>query len=741
MEGKLCWDAQPMDPGGQVSEDGVLLPIPADASQLYAIRAASAGNSFVLHGPPGTGKSQTITALIANALAQGQTVLFVAEKMAALEVVQRRLGEIGLEPFCLELHSNRSRKRDVLEQLRQVIEVTRGLTCEQFLSKADQISARRKELDAYARGLHRKQPCGKTLYELLDWHEATSGAAKLPPFDQGEIPGISAERMEEMLLCARNLTAAAAAAGHPHEHPLAGIRSQNYTQTLRVQLPDRLDGYESSLEALAAAAAAFAQAAGRALPETRAQYKTLADIAEAILPWTQLPREWAQQENIQTYLAGVQELAAAVQESAGLREKLIPRWQDSFLDQDGRALQQEYQEIQGKRALARVMGLNSLVRRLVVCANGSVNKEQLPSDIDTLIRFQQARNRSNELFARYGAGLGVREAIDWVLVLQQVQTALQAAEAMDRLFRTPSFRMEQGGRRELEEPARLLTEAWGQMQQALSLLEEAIGKPETDPGPLWLTQQRELCRHVRDHMDELRPWMTWNRAAAEAEALGMSNLTLAIREGLPLDMVQPALERALASALCMAAIEGDPVLNTFSGTLTDEKIRQFRVLDKQLIRLTQREIFCRLAARVPDCTREAAQKAIRSGGRGISIRRLFEQLPNLLPRLCPCMLMSPISGAQYLDPRREPFDLVVFDEASQLPTSKAVGAIGPGQGRGDRGRSPADAAHFLLHDGSDGGGQRDGGHGEHPGGLSGPQHAPDPPAVALPQPARESDRL
>ena len=91
------------------SED-VALPISADSSQLAAIVDAAAGKSFVLHGPPGTGKSQTITNIIANALFHGKRVLFVAEKMAALEVVQKRLAAIGLAPFCLELHSNKSGK-------------------------------------------------------------------------------------------------------------------------------------------------------------------------------------------------------------------------------------------------------------------------------------------------------------------------------------------------------------------------------------------------------------------------------------------------------------------------------------------------------------------------------------------------------------------------------------------------------------------------------------------------------
>ena len=114
-----------MSIGDEVDENGVFLPMSADASQLFAIKAASEGKSFVLHGPPGTGKSQTITAIIANALAQGQTVLFVAEKMAALSVVQKRLEELGLDDFCLEIYSRKSRKKDFIEKLRRAAEAYR----------------------------------------------------------------------------------------------------------------------------------------------------------------------------------------------------------------------------------------------------------------------------------------------------------------------------------------------------------------------------------------------------------------------------------------------------------------------------------------------------------------------------------------------------------------------------------------------------------------------------------------
>ena len=94
-----------------------LWPIIADSSQLEAIYEAVHDKTFILHGPPGTGKSQTITNIIANALYKGKRVLFVAEKMAALSVVQNRLAAIGLAPFCLEIHSNKTKKSAVISQL------------------------------------------------------------------------------------------------------------------------------------------------------------------------------------------------------------------------------------------------------------------------------------------------------------------------------------------------------------------------------------------------------------------------------------------------------------------------------------------------------------------------------------------------------------------------------------------------------------------------------------------------
>src|SRR5262249_25450357 len=98
-------DDEPIDP--HLDPEDARQVLDADGSQVLALIDANRGRNLVIQGPPGTGKSQTIANLIAEALGRGRKVLFVAEKMAALEVVKRRLDGVGLGDACLELHSHK----------------------------------------------------------------------------------------------------------------------------------------------------------------------------------------------------------------------------------------------------------------------------------------------------------------------------------------------------------------------------------------------------------------------------------------------------------------------------------------------------------------------------------------------------------------------------------------------------------------------------------------------------------
>ena len=110
--------------GESVSLDPIANPlielhnvVDADSSQIEAIEMAKSGKSFVLQGPPGTGKSQTITNIIAECLSDGKKVLFVSEKLAALNVVYDKLKQAGLAEFCLQLHSHKANKKDVIADI------------------------------------------------------------------------------------------------------------------------------------------------------------------------------------------------------------------------------------------------------------------------------------------------------------------------------------------------------------------------------------------------------------------------------------------------------------------------------------------------------------------------------------------------------------------------------------------------------------------------------------------------
>ena len=129
-------------------------PLLADSSQMAAIFSAAKGKDFVLIGPPGTGKSQTIANMIAQCLSEKKTVLFVAEKTAALNVVYRRLKKIGLGDFCLEMHSNKANKATVLAQLAAATDRHSTREQSEWAQLATRLCRTRDTLNAYVRNLH-----------------------------------------------------------------------------------------------------------------------------------------------------------------------------------------------------------------------------------------------------------------------------------------------------------------------------------------------------------------------------------------------------------------------------------------------------------------------------------------------------------------------------------------------------------------------------------------------------------
>ncbi len=688
IEGRLSWDAQPLELSRQVDEGNVLLPMSADASQLHAIEASCSGKSFVLHGPPGTGKSQTITSLIANALAQGKRVLFVAEKMAALEVVQKRLDSIGIGPFCLELHSNKSKKKAVLEQLRQATEVTKTTTPKEYAAKARQIAALRSELDQYARQLHTCLPCGSDLHALIDEYEAYRSATELTPFSPDYLRSLDSAALEQHQFTIERLVSAGHEVGHPSGHPLSAVGRTQYSQSLRSSLKGVIDAYKAQLNNLSEPLIWLSQHLGMAAPASFSDVEQLFEIARQMSLWFSIPSGMAAAGSNAQYYDELRRLIGHSENANALEQQLLQTFNAEFLTLSGDELMAQYIEIDAKWFLPKALDMGKLRKKLNHFAKVPIEKDDIYDHIHTLQSFQQESRLAAPLLQKFSGDLGpfyTGKATDWTAVARLANTARSGAQTLHRLTGSDDLLRQHCCKPEYRSAVDGVCQGYAPFAQAREAFCTLLEIRETD-GPNWLQRQLTLCQTISDHSDELKEWIAYSAAAADTRATGLGNLADSFEAGLAHEELFPAYKKTMLCGLICDAIDSSDSLTQFSGAVFNKKIDQYKRLDAQLTQLSRQEIYCRLAAKVPDFTREAAhsselgilQRCIKSGGRGVSIRKLFDQIPNLLSRLCPCMLMSPISVAQYLDPNQVPFDIVVFDEASQLPTCKAVGVLARG---------------------------------------------------------------
>lgn len=772
IAGRLIWQPDALLADGTdldelYNPDRTFLPISADASQLAAIYAAGEGKSFVLHGPPGTGKSQTITNLIANALARGKTVLFVAEKMAALDVVQRRLDAIGIGPFCLELHSNKSRKKDVLDQLRQTTEIGYSAPPEGFAHQADQLHSLRSDLQAYVRQLYTLYPFGLNLFEAISRIGELSDAPTAVSLDAACFANLTRDQADSWFALAGDLQAAMRSCGHPFAHPLSGIGLDRWSQSNRSLAAAQLPGYLETLQETSLFECRLdwpqpPSGAGLQRPVEKGGPDRLYRLANLrrtfvarLLDLPELPIGLLSAGGLLETADRLQIICSRGQVMTESHTALLACFLPGVFEESGQVLLSAWQESSVRWLLPRLSSQHAILNRLKrhVKPGVKLRTDQMESWLKHLSQYQEAKMQVNEqlpYFAGQLTGFWKELETNWPAGLRYAaqlpgldatikelageSTAASVAEAAvpaesSAPAATASVAQAAGaslsttiipllattaGRQRLADYGQAGLRLDALQQQLADTLNIRFDRIDLDSAVMaadaaipdqteqrsdglntreaaaqsdWYDRMQIMARNWLEHLDGLREWCQWRSVRAQAVAAGMDSLIEAIEQGaVDIDETPDAFSRAYYQTAAAWIIEQDPVLNSFSGELFEEKIRRFRQMHEQFELMTRQEIHARLADRIPSFDIHAAgsselgilQRAIRSNGRALSIRRLFEMIPNLLPRLAPCMLMSPISVAQYLDPGQTLFDLVVFDEASQMPTSEAVGAIARG---------------------------------------------------------------
>ncbi|WP_295154578.1 DUF4011 domain-containing protein, partial [uncultured Ruminococcus sp.] len=354
------------------------VPVAADSSQLAAVVASGQGQSFVLHGPPGTGKSQTITNMIANALFHGRSVLFVAEKMAALSVVEKRLDKIGLGPFCIELHSNKAQKRAVLDQLNETLNVGRIKHPEAYQAQADKLKALRAELNGVMEEIHKPRNHGISVYDAAVRYEQNRAYEGRIDFTDAQVNVMTASTYGEWRELIDSLANLGRQFGAIGDTALKLCRLTECGLTTGDELRAKLNELDGQLAELQKYEGELAAMVGGGKPNYT-QLASLADIlGDAAGEGFILPSALTG-NNTDMLMPSAEKTLKALEELQASRKALSETFDDSVFGYDAQKAQTEWKEVQAKWFLPKHFGGKRLVKELAAHAKntGAVTKENI----------------------------------------------------------------------------------------------------------------------------------------------------------------------------------------------------------------------------------------------------------------------------------------------------------------------------------------------------------------------------
>lgn len=710
INGKIEWEAateeiDATDMDKQVSPADIVLPIIADSSQLEAIYEAVHDKTFILHGPPGTGKSQTITNIIANALYKGKRVLFVAEKMAALSVVQNRLAAIGLAPFCLEIHSNKTKKSAVISQLKETTEIIRQTPPEEFRKEAERLLNLRAELNQYIEALHKEYPFGVSLYDAIIHYQSVDVESCFD-IPQAYLDTLDKDTFAQWEDAIELLVRTANACGHPYQHPLTGISITEYSSAVKEGSSQLLTGFIDLLTTIRQKLDVFSiLLKDTDIRPTRKDFQTISHIIRRILDIPELTPGLLTLPLLNETLNEYREVVVHGRKRDEQRKEIETGFIQEILSINAKQMLAEWNRVSGQWFLPRYFGQRKIRKAINVYALKTIETEDIKPLLHRIIRYQEeaeaVRKYIGQLPSLFGRP-GKNE--DWNTIEQIIDdmTSLHShllnyakdIAKVSQIKQNLSAQLTEGIQtfrdihahsfNELYQLADTLTATEKKLSGMLGISIEELYTDSAD----WITIALSKARTWKENLDKLKDWYQWLQAYQTLHSLGIGFIATEYKEkNIPTSQLTDSFRKSFYQAAIRYIIAKEPTLELFNGKIFNDIIAKYKQISAKFEETTQRELFARLASNIPSFTHEAIQssevgilqKNIRNNARGISIRKLFDQIPTLLSRMCPCMLMSPLSVAQFIDTDADKFDLIVFDEASQMPTYEAVGAIARGK--------------------------------------------------------------
>ena len=667
--------------------------VDADSSQALAIHDVSQGRNLVIQGPPGTGKSQTITNLIAEAISKGKRVLFVAEKMAALEVVKRNLDKVGLGDACLELHSHKMNKKAVVDELKQTFNL--GLQQRTLLEKEVELLINdRDRLNSYCQAVNTPiSESGVTPFraygELLAVDRHLSGI-QLPTLDSRQFQHSLLE-FRKGLAITDELQTLLKRMGTPTNHPFWGSLCKHFLPADRQSLERAAAEVRAEVIALKDSSEQLAQHLKFPIPDTCQEVESLIRVARRALDAPNLTDINIRSTKWRTHRSDLE-----MGLSAGERLSELHSEHDSIL-------------------IAEAWGQNVLEIRQVLAAYGGkwwrsfsgkyrracneltgLCTQPLPKTqearlriVDAILEAQRELSHLEDIQELGQRLLGTHwrgESSNWSQ-LQEIVGYLSALHEsvangelseilITYLAANPDLEI-------LQTLVSTVEEHQNSHPRLLQAVTEKIQLDETGHDGLKacsLTQQVHILECWEREAEKLQDMVTYNHLA---EALNKSHFA----EIVKIANVWPEANQFLSDALKQAwygaqvetAIQERPILARFNSDLHQPVVERFKELDRLSLEYNKVRVAYEHWRHLPKDGPAVGQLGVLKKEfvtkTKQSIRTLMDKAGNAVQAIKPIFMMSPLSVAKFLPPESVHFDWVVFDEASQVKPVDAFGAI------------------------------------------------------------------
>lgn len=665
--------------------------VDADSSQIEAIEMTKSGKSFVLQGPPGTGKSQTITNIIAECLHDGKKVLFVSEKLAALNVVYDKLKQAGLEDFCLELHSHKANKKEVIAELCRTLRSGRTTVSARADMEIQEKAKLQKQLDSYAEELHKPIPSiNMSMFQLYEAY-----AANRDGIEVDVIWNNINNKGEEYLLNATSLLEQ-----YAEYVPTIGV---DYKQNEWYGYKNQNGSYEVS-NRLKYSTQAIVSGLNDLIPKTSLLNTTYAFNLKSIsdteiyihllvvLSTAQFLRpESLKQQNLATLIPVAKEMEELSAQIIEYRKQLNNRFESTIYELNGaeiynkltklysglfsRLTNAEYKKIITDIRLASKTGKKPSYKDAVECMQILSNCQYLTSQFD----YKRAEIGDGLVTNRLSVDA------DWNQLtneLEAIRTCYDNELTIGNIVYLSDSDFE-NSKMDFSDHAKELSLSVSSFKNLIIEIQNDFDRSiiSFDVIPLDdLLARMQMCMYSSDKIEN---WIRFSILLKQLEAQELDNfIDCIIARQIPRELVVSSFKRAFYKQWINQVIHANPVLSNFTRISQDKAVEQFAKKDALQFEISKAQIRAELSAKRPSLDITAGGSAVsillREGEKKRkqkSIRKLLKETGDLIQVIKPCFLMSPLSVSTFLNDNDISFDTIVFDEASQIFPWDAIGSV------------------------------------------------------------------